>query len=273
MYQKDNYIKGLILGLAAGDRIGGPIQMALELSESLYEQSGFSYSDIGRHYLKWWNKNGYDTGPTAAQVFEYVNSGMPFNEAAYKVNKFVDGKTAGCNPVHRNTVLAMSNSIPDEDLSAFARSEAAMTHLHPLAGEVSAIAVSMCRKLINGQAWQSIIDEVYDNASAEIQLTISKSLNGEIYPDGFAPHVLGAAIYFVHHGDNFDSMLESAIHFAGPANFCPVLAGSIGGSRWGESAISNSWFDTSNNFGQKIRNLNRIKMISAKLAKQWNTGK
>ncbi len=45
--------QGLLLGLAAGDRNGGPIRMAVRLAESLVECSGFAPSDILERYLPW----------------------------------------------------------------------------------------------------------------------------------------------------------------------------------------------------------------------------
>jgi ADP-ribosylglycohydrolase len=54
---------------------------------------------------------------------------------------------------------------------------------------------------------------------------------------GFAPAVLRAAVYFVGSSSSFSEALERSVVFAGPANYCPVLVGAIGGARWGSSAI------------------------------------
>jgi len=42
---------GVLLGLAAGDRIGGPIRMALRIAKSLRDCDGIDVSDIGMRYL------------------------------------------------------------------------------------------------------------------------------------------------------------------------------------------------------------------------------
>ena len=49
------------------------------------------------------------------------------------------------------------------------------------------------------------------------------------------PDVLAAAVYFVGTNGSFDDALEEALQFAGPANYCPVVVGSIAGARWGIS--------------------------------------
>ena len=47
----DDRIVGVLFGLAAGDRIGGPVRMALMLAESLGECGVFDATDIRRRYL------------------------------------------------------------------------------------------------------------------------------------------------------------------------------------------------------------------------------
>jgi ADP-ribosylglycohydrolase len=54
---------------------------------------------------------------------------------------------------------------------------------------------------------------------------------------GYAPDVLRAALFFVGTSSSFNEALEQSLAFAGPANYCPVLAGAIGGARWGASTI------------------------------------
>ncbi len=96
---------GLLLGLAAGDRNRGPIQMALTLAESLTDvgpsssgrealglssplggttvpsekntgrspKSGYDPVRVAQRYLEWWQRgegpDAWDTGPVAAQCF------------------------------------------------------------------------------------------------------------------------------------------------------------------------------------------------------------
>ncbi len=105
---------GVLIGLTAGDRIGGPSQMALYLANSLYENKGFNLSDIGSKYLQWWEEDGYDSGPTAARIFSLVCKGESYSHAARVIHEETGGHTAGCNPVHRNLPLAMCGSISED---------------------------------------------------------------------------------------------------------------------------------------------------------------
>jgi hypothetical protein len=77
-------VEGILLGLAAGDRNGGPIRIAVRLAESLVERGCVDVVDIAASYLDWWHEGAFDTGPTAARVFTLVDSGLSFHAAATK---------------------------------------------------------------------------------------------------------------------------------------------------------------------------------------------
>lgn len=235
-------VAGVLVGLAAGDRIGGPTRMAVCLAESLIACRAFNLDDIGSKYLDWWRDGAFDTGPTAARVFELVNSGKPFAEAASLVHDEFGGLTAGCNPAHRAAPLAMSVSLADGDLPRYALAEAAFTHKHPLAGDVSAAAVTLSRALICGHDWPTAITMAEPGRLEETRAALMSQSPETLQRDGFALHVLAAAVHFVASSSDFNAMLRQALAFAGPANYCPVLAGSIGGAKWGAASVSSEWF-------------------------------
>lgn len=134
--------------------------------------------------------------------------------------------SAGCNPAHRAAPLAACLSIPDEELDAVAKAEACLTHHHPLAGEVSAVLVTLCRRLICGAKWNDALADAMTGRSAEI---VDDS---PLSPSGYAPAVLRAAVYFIDSSSAFDVAMSRSVEFAGPDNYCPVLVGSIGSARW-----------------------------------------
>jgi ADP-ribosylglycohydrolase len=219
--------QGLLIGLAAGDRIGGPIRMALRVAESLVACGGFDPADIRERYLRWWREGAFDTGPVSGRAFALLAAGMPPADAVVQVHKEFGGKTAGCNPAHRCSPLAMLASIPDEELAGCAKAEARLTHYDPLPGEVAAAVTRLCRLLIRGVSWDDAVA-----ASSCFARPDGPGNNG-----GYAPDVLRAAVYFVDRSDSFAEALEQSLAFAGPANYCPVLVGAIGGARWGTRDI------------------------------------
>ena len=73
--------RGVLVGLAAGDRIGGPIRMAVRLAESLVASGGFNAADILNRYLAWWREGAFDTGPVSDRAFALLAAGMLAREA------------------------------------------------------------------------------------------------------------------------------------------------------------------------------------------------
>lgn len=250
---------GVLLGLAAGDKNGGPIQMALCLAESLAEQGRFDLESISQGYFKWWAREGFDTGPTAEGVFKHVAAGMPWRDAAAAVNAECRGQTVGCNPAHRASPLAMAAFLPAAELTCLAMEEASLTHAHPLAGEVSAAVIALCRGLIDGMPWQAALDSASSSRSAEVVAALMQSERHPLDDSGYAPEVLRAAVCFVDSSHDFASALEASLKFAGPANYSPVLVGAIAGARYGAEAVcSNHWP------AQHI--VERIRMMTDRLA-------
>jgi ADP-ribosylglycohydrolase len=220
----------VLLGLAAGDQIGGPIRMAVRLAQSLVQFNNFNPDDVLCRYLQWHREGAFDTGPTSNRALSLIQEGNSVHDAVAQTHREFGGRTAGCNPAHRSSPLSMQLSIADEDLAGCAMTEAASTHHDTLAGEVAAVVNRLCRALIRGTAW----DNAVQNCGQ------FRKISGPGHNGGFAPDVLRAALHFIGTSSDFVDALDRSLAFAGPANYCPVLVGSIGGARWGASAIPSS---------------------------------
>lgn len=256
-------IEGVLLGLRAGDRNGGPVRMALKLAESLADCGSFQIDDVWDRYLHWWKEGAFDTGPITAAVLSLGASGIAPSAAAAQVHRETDGNTAGCNPAHRCAPLAMSSSLSDEQLPSAACGEAALTHKHPLAGDVAAAVVVLCRKLLRGEEWSSaLLAAAYDRRK-ETREALGSQPSGSFRAGGFSPDALGAAIHFLGSNADFKSALSAALRFAGPLNYCPVLVGAIGGARWGKGDIPSSLLPNN-------EILSRIQRVSEQLAGCWS---
>jgi ADP-ribosylglycohydrolase len=244
--------RGVLIGLAAGDRIGGPIRMALRLAESLVETGRFDADDMLGRYLIWWRHGAFDTGPVSARAFALVDAGMPVEDATAQVHREFGGMTAGCNPAHRSPPLAMLVAIPDDDLSGCALAEARLTHHDPLAGEVAAAATGLCRALVRGVGWDVALRQASRFTAHE-----GPGSNG-----GFEPDVVRAALHFVGSSARFTEALDRSLAFAGPSNYCPVLVGAVAGARWGASAVPSPAL-------AHVEILPRVRAVADALAAGW----
>ena len=91
--------------------------------------------------------------------------------------------------------------------------------------------------LIRGALFSEAISR---SCSDRLPATVSAFQESDRAPassGGFAPIVLHAAVYFVANSADFEDALNRSMEFAGPANYCPVLVGAIGGARWGSACI------------------------------------
>lgn len=226
-------VTALVLqGLETGDRIGGPKAMAGMLAESLEVCHGFDAEDVFQRYLAWWQAEGFDTGPVAAQVFELVLSGESRTVAVARVHDALGGRTAGCNPAHRIAPLAASPYVADDQLVIAAMNEARLTHFAPLAGDVAAGVAVLIRLLLRGEPWPIALQKAAVGRMEPTRQAFTSNTGDFLRAGGFAPDVLRAAIHFLDRHPTFEAALTSALKFAGPTNYCPVLVGAIGSVRY-----------------------------------------
>lgn len=179
-------------------------------------------------------------------------AGMPVEDATAQVHHEFGGMTAGCNPAHRSPPLSMCAAIADEDLAGCAMAEARLTHHDLLAAEVAAAVNKLCRALVRGAGWQDALQE-------------TGGFTGHVGPGndgGFAPDVLRAGLHFVGSSACFAEALDRSLAFAGPANYCPVLVGAVGGARWSASAIPPQAL-------AHVEILARVRATAAALAAGW----
>ena len=215
--------KTILNGFKAGDKNGGPTELAKILSQSLIACNGFNQSDLVKRYCHWWNTDAFDTGPTFAMVFQKVSQGIPIEDASIQVNNALNGTTAGCGPTHRIAPLAMFKNIPTNKLVDYARQEARITHYHPDAGNCSGVMVLLCRYLLEGNSWNKSKDLV--SKDEDVKTTWIKIENANFNNGGYVLDVMHSAFHFL---DGEDA-LNSSLIFAGPANYCPVIVGVLQG--------------------------------------------
>ena len=146
--------------------------------------------------------------------------------------------------------------IKDENLYDTVKQESEITHVNKDSVESSYATNLLCRFLIKGDSWETSLEKVRSDPHITSQLVkTALELKLPFDSQGHAPKVLAAALHYLNSSTSFHSALKESIKFAGPANYCPVLVGSIGGARWGFSSIdpSNFKFIESNLFNKLLQ--------------------
>lgn len=261
--------KGVLLGLAVGDKNHGPIQMATMLGESLLNHKKFNSEDYFSLILNWYQNLGTgsdDTGPTCTFVFDEIikNPKRKVSEVVDEIDKKFKGKTGGVNPAHRGVCLSMYSGISTQELYLLSCEQALLTHKSSYSQLTSFITNYIIRRLIEGVEMEKIINELLKMDSFKTDMifqTLLKSYSIDIQEklipdDGFSPNVLKATLWFVKKYTQgidlnsektdlkkiFRNCLEHSFKFAGKANYCPVLVGAIMGAICGSNNIEEDMY-------------------------------
>lgn len=290
MFRSRKYIKdralGCLTGLLAGDDNGGPTAMMMKNLEVITRTKTPMPQYLGKGYLEWFKEDGYDAGIVTHKVLELVDSGLSFNKAAKQVDDELNGMTAGVGPAHRSIPLTLHfvswyirspnffEEFPNtgfRELDFLIKREAKLTHINKEAGEVSAAVNAICLYLIVGKdeykaikfgmkfldydwAWQDNIFQHIDS------LTIENLSNG-----GYAPDALVAALWFLLNTRTFEDAIKQSKEFAGAANYCPVLVGSIGGAMYGYENIKSATKKINkDNLGAIVSSVDAILRVTGK---------
>lgn len=248
-----------LVGLALGDDNGGPTAMMLKNLEIMTQVRTVMPQYFGKGYLEWFKEDGFDAGLVTHKVLELVDSGLSFDDAAKQVDMELDGMTAGISPAHRSIPLTLYfvawylrspnffEEFPNTGFREFESligREARLTHLHKEASEVSIAVNAICMYLILGSDEFRALDFGMKFINEDLRSNILDNVytkNPDHLKDGgYAPDVLTAALWFLFHTDTLKDALEQSKAFAGVANYCPVLVGSIGGAMYGHKEIEST---------------------------------
>ena len=123
--------------------------------------------------------------------------------------------------------------------------------------------MTLCRALILGVDWPTALARASEDRLPETRDALSHAPADSLSKDGFAPQVLRAAVHFVGTSESLADALTRSIKFAGPADYCPVLVGSIGGARWGGNSVPAPLL------ALHLELLPRLHSVAARLASRW----
>lgn len=229
-----------LLGQATGDRIGGPVRMAMMLGHAIADANGLDTHVVVQRYLAWHRTDAFDTGPTWSAVLEEIGHGSDPATAAQRVHAEQRGLTAGANTAHRATAIGGAAVIPDAQVADAARVEARLTHWHPDAAESSAATATIVRCMLRGATLDTAVAEAASVTTGLVHALLSDHTpdRSQLSRGGYAPKVVEAAVYFTRAATDFADAIARSIHFAGMSNYCPVLVGAFAALRFGVTPVA-----------------------------------
>lgn len=271
--RRDRY-RGALLGLAIGDALGTTLEfrapgtfepidrmlgggtfglapgqwtddtsMALCLAESLVEQRGFDPLDQMRRYLRWY-REGYlsstgrcfDIGNTTRAALErFERTGEPFSgdEAA---------STAGNGSIMRLAPIPLFFSGDASTAIARAADSSRTTHAAREAIDACRYMAAIIVRILDGAEWsepEDLSPRVAEIASGSFRTKQPPEIRGT----GYVVQSLEAALWAVHHTNDFRSAVLNAVNLGDDADTTGAVCGQIAGAMYGASAIPEKWLE------------------------------
>ncbi len=273
---KDRF-RGVLLGLAAGDALGAPLefeaardtshfvtemvgggwmnlapgewtddtQMTLCVVASLLAKRVFDPDDIAKRFVAWMHNHPKDIGIHTKKVLQSISDGKPWEQASMEVQAenpegAANGSLMRCAPL---SLFVYRN--PDY-IAALSPVLSRITHAHPDC-EWSCVFINvLLAQLLNGKSKQDAVDAAYDacaEAPEAVKERIGRAMEPlcETSPTGYVLDTLEVAIWSFLHTSDLETALLVSINRGADADTVGAVVGALAGARYGMSSIPERW--------------------------------
>lgn len=268
---------GSLLGLAAGDALGVPMEfqerdqrppvtdligggpfhlkpgewtddtaMALCLAESLLAKHDFDPRDLMERFVRWWKKGEnsstgscFDIGnATRAALERYRKSGDPFAGSE-------DPMQAGNGSIMRLAPVAIFWHGSPERAARAAREQSRTTHASPACLDACELLARVLVAAIGGAGKAALLQPARPGWLAEVtQIAAGRwrdKQRAQIRSSGYVVDTLEAAFWCVARSEDARAALIMAANLGHDADTVAAVTGQIAGSIWGASALPLAW--------------------------------
>lgn len=267
--------RGALLGLAAGDALGAPLEwlhpeqisvrfggplrdlveqspwrrgewtdetaMALCLAESLVDKGGYEAEDAFARYALWVRSRPRDVGADVSQALSRARTPDEAMAAARTAEASPAEASNGC--LVRAAPLAIRYHDDQRALDRFARLDACLTGNDPQAGEAClwfdmtlAALVAGRRRPTSTSSVATLAEQAVGVSADELAAEVRES------PAGVLTTLrVGFAAAFGR--DSFEQAVVFAANLGGDADAGAAVAGALAGARFGAGAIPERWLE------------------------------
>jgi ADP-ribosyl-[dinitrogen reductase] hydrolase len=269
--------RGTLLGLAAGDALGAPVEwlhpdqiharyggplrdlvaappwergewtddtaMALELAASMADKGGYHEQDVFARYVMWARSEPKDIGGTVAAALTRARSTDEARAAALEHHRATGGMSAGNGSLMRTAPIAIRYRGDPGALERISRQDSGLTHHDPLAGDACAWLNLTIAALLDGRRRPTSISapaRAADEAIGAPRVLLAAQAQEQM---GYVMTALriGFAAAFGH--DDLESAIVFAVNLGGDADTNGAVAGALAGARFGADAIPRRWLE------------------------------
>ena len=279
---QDRY-RGVLLGLACGDALGGPVeflsrddiatqhpgglrefigggwldlypgeitddtQMTLAISRSLAEKGDVDMSDIGARFVAWADTDPKDIGLTTRAAIDALRRGVDWHEAGMHVSGYASGNAAGNGAVMRCAPVALRFRSDKQRLITASRDTARITHADRRC-QSSAVAVNgMIAHLLDGGAIADIPGVVLpDIVDKEVVAALAKASDlpiEKVRSGGFVIDTMQASLWSQKQTSSFEEAVILAVSLGADTDTTGAVTGALAGAAYGASAIPARWLE------------------------------
>ena len=279
---QDRY-RGVLLGLACGDALGGPVeflsreeiatqhpdglrdfigggwlalvpgeitddtQMTLAIARSLAERGDVDMDDIARRFVAWAAADPKDIGLTTRAAIEALRRGVDWREAGTHVSGYASGNAAGNGAVMRCAPVALRFRRDKARLIAASRDTARITHADRRC-QSSAVALNgMIAHLLGGGTVSDlpgvVMSEIVDKEVVSALEKASDLPKAKVRSGGFVIDTLQAALWSVKQTESLEEAIVLAVSLGADTDTTGAVAGALAGATYGASAIPARWLE------------------------------
>ena len=271
---------GTLLGLAAGDALGGAVEfspraalardypngvreimgggphdlrvgevtddtaMALAIARACTPE-GIDLDRVVGNFVDWYRAEPKDIGITTSRALAKLAAGLPWREVGGLMMSETPRKLAGNGAVMRCAPIALRFRHDSERLRQASIDVARMTHPDSMATWGSVALNQAIAHLLDGGSLDAVVDAAVTGvADAEVVATV-RGAAGREYDDvlsgGFVLETLGAAFWTIAHRESAEEAIVTAVSMGDDADTSGAVTGALVGAAYGFEALPERW--------------------------------
>jgi len=269
--------RGVILGSAIGDALGGPLEfqpppspdalvtdmigggwqqlepgewtddthMSLCVAESLLAKKVFDPDDIAARFVGWMQSQPKDIGIHTQRILQQIADGGKWDSVSY-ADYIADPQNASNGSIMRCAPLSLFMCHHIEYLTDLSPVLSQITHAHPECQwscvflNILIASLLVCGRVIDAveMAYESIA-----GCPPTLAERIGTAMSSEcrIEPSGYVLDTLEVALWVFLHTEDFESALVTAINRGGDTDSVGAVTGALAGAWYGASRIPDRW--------------------------------
>ncbi len=232
-------VRALADGGVWGTLAGQPTddsELALALARSLVARGGFDPAHVQAAYLAWGRSGPFDIGTTTRAALDAAAKGRP-----------IPAESQANGALMRVSPLGILGAGRPTDAVAWARSDAALTHAHPVCQAASAAFVAAIATAIAGcdrsACHAAAVAAAGECGSIQDALERARTAAPEdfMHHQGWVLTALQNAFFELHHAPSLEEGLVRTVGRGGDTDTNGAIAGALLGAFHGRNALPAQW--------------------------------